>query len=367
MASMGKISSPFQFPHTSSVTHPSFSLSCHPQKQIQLTPNVAAWRSSRDAADASILVLIVLSHFCGWQTRPWVPVQYPSGQTSFPSVSIFIFEVTRNDDRLPLAYAGLHSLLTHMRPARFQYSATIFIYNSTLPDSDCDDIRFLRSIHKEINVKFRWISMGYAIERTEAKFPLAVRVRRGQFRMRDIAFVRMYVPLLYEADWFFYQDDDIEYRRGEIFPEVMDFTSDRSKVLFAVRDYAFIVLDRFRKRTKRCKSVNNVTSYYGSGFLLMRSSEILRHELRNTIAYYGRYPELRFPDQDALNLGFDFSYVSLLPVRFCVVLSEWKKEKDRAYGFHCTSCAKTPKSGFMARFVGRYRYARDAWLRGQKQ
>jgi hypothetical protein len=320
----------------------------------------------RPVIDFCILAVIVFGLCRYWQTRSSVNalVQSPAGRMSFPSV--FIFEVTQNDARLPLAYAGFYSLLTHMRPARFQYSANIFIYNSTLPDNDCEDIRFLRSIHREIDVKVRAISMEEAIERTGAKFAWEAPPHPGQFRGRNIGFIRLYVPLMYEADWFFYMDDDIEYRRGEIFPEVMSFTSDRSKMLYGVQDHAFLGDGYFRRRVQAYRSDYPGTKYYGSGFLLMRSGDILRQELRNTIAYFEKHPELSLTDQDALNLGFSWSYVDLLPVRFCVVISEWKKEKDRAYGFHCTACPKTPKSGFMAEVVGRYSEARDAWLRGPK-
>jgi hypothetical protein len=96
---------------------------------------------------------------------------------------------------------------------------------------------------------------------------------------------------MYEADWFFYMDDDIEYRRGEIFPELMTFTSDGSKVLFGVQDYAFLIMGRFRNRIHAYKSDYPGTNYYGSGFLLMRSVDVLRQELRNTIAYFGKHSE----------------------------------------------------------------------------
>jgi hypothetical protein len=136
--------------------------------------------------DFCIIAVIFLGLCCHLETRSSVSalVQFAAGRIPLPSV--FLFEVTQNDARLPLAYAGLYSLLTHMRPARFQYSANIFIYNATLPDNDCEDIRFLRSIHREIDVRFHAISMEDAIERTGVKFPWEAPLHPGQFKGRNM-------------------------------------------------------------------------------------------------------------------------------------------------------------------------------------
>jgi hypothetical protein len=113
-------------------------------------------------------------------------------------------------------------------------------------------------------------------------------------------------------------DDDVLFKRGPLFPDILNYASDKGKVLFAVRDFYWLV-DRpgarfLRKRILSYKR-DFVGPYLGSGLLLFRGGEILQRELRNTIEYFSQHIELKLVEQDALNLAFNWHYIKLLPRR----------------------------------------------------
>jgi lipopolysaccharide biosynthesis glycosyltransferase len=188
--------------------------------------------------------------------------------------------------------------------------------------------------------------------------PPGVRAKHG----RDIMLARLFIPLLFSADWFLYFDDDLIFKRGEFFPEVMSFTSDSFKVMFAVQDHLFVISRGFQERIRSYNPTFPGLWYYGSGFLLMRSGLILRRELRSTLAYIRAHPRLEYIDQDALNLGFNFSYVHFLPDRFCVLSNRHIQLRHVGYAFHYNGAMKSAFSGFGFAIAASYRAARARWL-----
>jgi hypothetical protein len=117
----------------------------------------------------------------------------------------------------------------------------LFLYNLSAPISLEDDIECLHSVHLEIRSLIHSISMEDAIQKTGAYFPCRLSLLRDQIRGRNIVTMRLYIPLIDKADWFFYMDDDAAFRCGQFSPEVMRFTTDKSKILFAEEDHPFMV------------------------------------------------------------------------------------------------------------------------------
>jgi lipopolysaccharide biosynthesis glycosyltransferase len=238
----------------------------------------------------------------------------------------------------------------------------IFLYNETLP-TESTDLAFLQSIQPSIPVIFRHFSFEDAFAKTRAVFPADRPVFRGQFFERNLGLARLWVPLLYAADWFMYLDDDLFFRRGKFFPEVLNFTWDSSKVMFAVRDHGFLAYRSFQVRIAAYRPKDRpYPTYFGSGFLFMRGGPILQQELRNTIQYIADHMELQYPDQDALNLGFESSRVFILPDKFCVIQQERERQWATAYGFHFNGVAKRITRGsFTYEAILDYRKAKEEW------
>jgi hypothetical protein len=275
--------------------------------------------------------------------------------------SLFMFIVTRVDDRFGLGLGSLYKMLSHMSPSGYNCSVNIFLYNMSNPGTYDDDLRFLESIHPEIPVRFREISMEQATQVTGIYFPYHLPVVPGQIRGRNMATLRLFIPQMYTADWYFYMDDDVIYTRGEFFPEVMEFTGDQEKVLFAVQDYCFTVDPDFRRRIWAYRKDYPGMLYYGSGFLFMRGGEILRSELRKTLDYFVKHMELLWIEQDALNLAFNTSRVLFLPWKFCVVPTQFDQAKDIAYGFHHAAERKAKDVGFVKDLITEYQNAKEKW------
>jgi lipopolysaccharide biosynthesis glycosyltransferase len=251
-----------------------------------------------------------------------------------------------------------------MDPFGFDCSMNIFLYNETLP-TESEDLAFLRSIQPSVPVFFRSFSFEEAFAKSGAVFAAHSPVFQGQFSQRNMGLVRLWIPLLYTADWFMYLDDDFFFRRGKFFPEVMEFTSNSSKVLFAVRDHFYLMARDFQDRIAAYRPKNQTEpTYFGSGFLFMRGGSVLQQELRNTIQYFADHMELGYPDQDALNLGFESSRVVILPDRFCVTDRERKRQWNTAYGFHFNGGAKRIARGtFTHQAISEYRKAKEKWHR----
>jgi hypothetical protein len=246
-----------------------------------------------------------------------------------------------------------------MDPFGFSCSMNIFLYNEIVP-TESEDLAFLRSMQPRVPVFFRSFSFEEAFAKTGAVFAAHRPVAKGQFLQCNNTLVRLWIPLLYTADWFMCLDDDLFFRRGRFFPEVLDFTSNSSKVLFAVRDHFY--LDSAEIAGYRPKN----QTYFGAGFLFMRGGSVLRQELRNTIQYFADHMELQYVDQDALNLGFETSRVFILPDKFCVTYSERNRQWDTAYGFHWAGSPKVITPGSWAgEFVFDYRKAKKEWSHGR--
>jgi lipopolysaccharide biosynthesis glycosyltransferase len=194
------------------------------------------------------------------------------------------------------------------------------------------------------------------------EFPWDRPLEPGQFAHRNIGVVRLYIPRLFPGpEWFLYFDNDVIFRRGQFFPEVMSYTDNPSKVFFAVSD---IVWAHHPSHRKRIRSYNaRASDYFGSGFLLWRNGEILRREIAKSLEYCVKHMELRWPDQDALNLGFDWTYIDLLPKRFCVCSEEHGPTWSSAYNFHFAAGDK-PRNPFLKSVVAVYTTLRDHYVDG---
>jgi hypothetical protein len=71
--------------------------------------------------------------------------------------------------------------------------------------------------------------------------------------------------------------------------------------------------------------------------------------------------ELIWLDQDALNLAFNPACVYFLPVKFCIVPTQFRTQKHRAYALHYASVRKTNTSWFWPKVVHSYLNARNKW------
>jgi hypothetical protein len=169
----------------------------------------------------------------------------------------------------------------------------------------------------------------------------------------------LFIPLLFDADWFFYHDDDVFFRRGPVFPSVLAYARGPNTALLAVHDSWWNVSTKLRPRIRAYRPTQD--AYFGSGFLVMRNSEILHRELRNTINYVIDHMELTFLDQDGLNLGFDWRHIELLPKQFCVTSSEHRQTWDFAFGFHFIGPGKHTNC-FVRAVTKVYGEQRDEWM-----
>jgi hypothetical protein len=130
--------------------------------------------------------------------------------------------------------------------------------------------------------------------------------------------MRLFVPLVYSADWFLYLDDDILGSR-DWFPEIERFTTNLHKTLFSVIDPNIAGSPRWEVYFQMLERPELFSVYFGSGFLLMRSGAILRTQLRNVLRFVPKHMNLTWPDQDALNIAWNRSQVQILPWQYCIV------------------------------------------------
>jgi lipopolysaccharide biosynthesis glycosyltransferase len=250
-----------------------------------------------------------------------------------------------------------------MQPAGFNCSLNIFLYNKTFSKRMKDDLSFLGSIHPEVQIRVRNLSLESLARDAYIDFLKGNRNPHFPLSGTGVELVRLFVPLIFDADWFIYFDDDWIMKRGEFFPEVMNLTFDMSKVLYAVQDQWFVVSSFFRERIKSYKRDFPGLQYYCSGFLMMRNGTDLRQELRKTIQYYQEHMELQYMDQDALNLAFDLAYVQFLPLKYNVMTPWHVKLGDTGYAFHFSGLAKDGSNHFMDGVLRSYRDAKQKWLR----
>jgi hypothetical protein len=178
--------------------------------------------------------------------------------------------------------------------------------------------------------------------------------------------MRLYIPQTSKADWYFYMVGDLVFSRGEFFPGLMQFTADKSKILFAVQDRAFNVYPHVWQRLKTYRRDYPGDLYYGSGFLFWRGGEALLRELRVTLNYFVQHMELEYIEQDALNLAFNTSLVYFLPHKFCVVPAEIDEARHWAYGFHHAAELKSLTGGFGVELMKVYEPAKQQWLNNHR-
>jgi lipopolysaccharide biosynthesis glycosyltransferase len=281
-------------------------------------------------------------------------MRFLSHKTQLPSV--FFYMITIDDNRIFLAFTAIFHMLTHMSTGGYNCSLTLFFYNEPIPTTYGADLRFLRSIQPNFPIVLQNISLSQLIH-TGISYPWEQPVVPGQFFQRNLAITRLFLPWVIDTDWYLYLDTDVIFRRGEFFPEVMRYTSNSSKVLFAVADAAW----RSRKHREGVWRYNPaLTNYFGSGFLLLRNGPILRRELQNTIGYFANHMELRLVDQDALNFAFNWQHIELLSLKFCACTGDHRHVWDWAYGFHFAGIDKM-KDRFLRSIVRGYLALRDDW------
>jgi hypothetical protein len=285
------------------------------------------------------------------------PAAFSSLQPS--TESVFFFIVTRNDRRLSLGFTSIFTLLWHVLPEGYRCSYNIFFFEEPIPTAYDNDVNFLNSIRPSISVVLRNISSVGLSRRAGVCFPWNYPRQPGQIAQFRLALVRLFIPFLFDDDWFLYHDDDVIFRRGLIFPNVLTHTRNRSKVLFAVQDHWWVASAELRSRIHSYRA--NQDAYFGSGFLVMRNNEILHRELRRSIDYLANHMELTYIDQDALNLGFDWRHIELLPRQFCVTSSEHSQTWNWAFGFHFAGSHKHT-SGFVMAVIKTYGEQRDEWV-----
>jgi hypothetical protein len=178
---------------------------------------------------------------------------------------------------------------------------------------------------------------------------------------RSIILIRLFIPLLYSSDWFFYFDDDIMGNR-DFFPTIMKFTTNREKVMFGVVDSEWIQKPELKRYLVRVRKPNLRNQYFGSGVLLMRGGEVLRTQLRAVLQYLQNHPRLGFPDQDALNFAFDRSVVELLPAEYCIIGPQlFTNLTKTAYLKHFANTGVFPVDRRLRCFATPYRIAYQKW------
>jgi lipopolysaccharide biosynthesis glycosyltransferase len=231
---------------------------------------------------------------------------------------IFFFTVTHHGERLSWCFSSLYFMLRHTRPAGYQFVVNIFFFNESLPTDVDDDIRFLRYVNPGVSIVVRNSSIPEVVAKTgiDCQFrDMGAGVWAAE-PARSSTCLRLWIPFIYDADWYLYLDTDLIYWKSGFFPAIMKFAKDESKVLFAVQDAVFTRNRRFRKRVWSYTNGVRAPAYFNAGVLLMRSGEILRQELNKTIRFLEQHQELSYPDQDSINLAFNRSFVQFIPNRF---------------------------------------------------
>jgi hypothetical protein len=275
--------------------------------------------------------------------------------------SVFLYYVTAMDQRFPVVLGSTFSILSHAHPEIYSFSVNLFFFNQSTPDLT-DEFAFLSAVFPSVRFRSHAMLFQDVLRQTNTSdWPDAPRYCRGDYAGKVIILMRLFVPLYFEADWFFYLDDDVMASR-DFFDDMMRFTSDREKVMFSiVDDYcrrtAWVTHYLRRQNHEELQPV-----YFGSGVLLMRGGAVLRQQLRNVVAFLRAHPPMMFPDQDALNFAWNRSLVQLLPWQFCVLGRQLVSDPAReAYLKHYADKHTYGVSRKLACFAEPYYKARDKW------
>jgi lipopolysaccharide biosynthesis glycosyltransferase len=186
------------------------------------------------------------------------------------------------------------------------------------------------------------------------------------YRGKSIIVMRLFVPLVYDADWFIYLDDDV-LAGHHFFPELLSYTGDRTQILFACVDEGSIGSRLLTQVLNRAGRPELKFTYFGSGFLVMRGGTVLREQMRNTIRYLWKHSPLRFPDQDALNFAVNRSMIGFFPSHFVTVGFRRRTPKtDFAVLRHYANRGRHPKSQLKKCFGNRYFWVLNEWKRHQR-
>jgi hypothetical protein len=277
------------------------------------------------------------------------------------AITVFIYYVTRFDGRWQIGLGSMTLLLKHMNAFGFTVSLNIILFNQNLAEIQPlveEDLRVLSFISRMVTVHIHAFYLSDLVSISGTDFPIDGPFSSGHWKDRWIAMGRLFIPLIFHADWFLYLDDDVE-AVGHFFPEVFTFTSDSSKVMFAVQDQWFDQADFPQRYLRRVKPGFNVKDYFGSGFLLMRGGAALRRELTNVLYYFRDHRSLLLPDQDALNFGMNHSYVHLLPWKYCVLSNMHGQMGRHALLKHYNGPGKTVDRGIGLKLATAYRQAKE--------
>jgi hypothetical protein len=302
----------------------------------------------------SIVVIVTRS-----RSLPRVSVSNGLFTVKFHKESVFYYLVTKNDNRFDMGLAVIYVMLNHIVPISYNFSVNIFLCDPRLPRERDIDFSFLSTVHPEVPVFVRNISHQGLNTLAGIEFPFDKPLMGRQIRWRNVAVVRTFIPLLFSADCFLYTDDDVIFRR-HFFPEVMQYTRNQSKFFFAVRDHLWVISNSLRQRILSYDKTFT-GPYFGNGFYLLKGNEIGRKEMRKAIEYFSQHMELLFIEQDAMNLAFNRARVELLPIRFCVILTEFRAAWNWAYGFHHTGFRNKPTAPLIRLAIQEYLSARDHW------
>jgi hypothetical protein len=237
---------------------------------------------------------------------------HPVFALAFRPKSIFVYFITTFVNRWDWDMGAMFLLLKNMNSSGFSLSLNAMIINQDLTSREST----IRSGLEALGSVYPWVSMNAynfsfidLVQQAGVEFPTHVPFL--------VCMARLYIPLLFKANWFLYVDADIQPVR-EFFPEIMTFTTNVSKVLFAVPDQTIIMTGYDRRRLQRLNLGVSHTQYFNAGFLFMRSGPALREQLRRAIIFVRKNLNIRYRDQDGLNFGIDRGLLELLPWKFFV-------------------------------------------------
>jgi lipopolysaccharide biosynthesis glycosyltransferase len=277
--------------------------------------------------------------------------------------TVFLFYVTNLDSRFSVTLGSILSVLPQIDPDGFAVSVNIILFNGVVGGLE-EHLGFLSSLYP--HVRFRAFShqIEDVLEQTGFNRSFThIHLNNCGYRGKFIIVMRLFIPLIYDANWFVYLDDDV-LAGHHFFPEILLYASDATQILFACFD-EYLVGSRFLMRVlNRARRRELSSTYFGSGFLVMRGGTVLREQMRNAIRYLSKYSPLRFPDQDALNFAVNRSMIGFFPSHFVTVGFRHRTQKtDFAVLRHYANRGRHPNSQLKKCFGNRYFWALNEWKR----
>jgi lipopolysaccharide biosynthesis glycosyltransferase len=252
--------------------------------------------------------------------------------------SLFVFYTTMND-RLQMTLASAYSFILHSNFTGYRTSLHFFVFGGRIPNIT-RELSFLASVQPNISINVH-VSNDPLLNAARNIRGLSI----GHMPHPWVALTRLFVPFVYESDWYLYLDSDV-LARGEFWPNVTKFIRDKRKVIFAVHDQGFGVSRRLKAYAKvASKGRIRGRDYFGSGVLVLRGGRQLKIQFAKAIRFAHENAatgRVKFIDQCALNFGCDREAIQLLPEEFCSVLPG-----DAPNGTVLLHWAGKPKAGAM--------------------